>query len=170
MSAPDVVLDPALDQLLTQWHAKVASIAAIDVERDPLVAEERALRAKIVSLLFPLMTRECLEFMNEHDTDEHRPDCKCGREGVNYFPLPKEHRLKGTVVVERKVDESSVDACKVELQKMLINPDTIFRYKPELQVKAYKELPAAARKVVDTTLIIKPGSPKLEVVPPKEKA
>ena len=57
-----------------------------------------------------------------------------------------------------------------QLREMGINPDPLIRTKPDLDTKAYKSLvqinPDAAH-VFEQALTIKPGSPTVELVPPK---
>jgi hypothetical protein len=94
------------------------------------------------------------------------------KEGTNTLDLPNAWKLKAVVKIERKVDEAVLPAAKEQLQKMLINPDPLIRYKPELATKEYRELARTndeARKIFDMALTIKYGSPTLELIPPKQE-
>lgn len=163
-------MDAELELMLHQYHFIKNQIEPLTTQLEPLVEQERSLRSQIISKAFPLLCDDCRTHMDATGTAEHHPSaCGCGKEGVNYLDLPAGWRLRGTVVIDRKVDEAALGAVEVELQKMLINPDTVFRWKPEVQTKAYKDLPVEIRHIVDQALIIKPGSPKLEFVAPKEK-
>lgn len=113
------------------------------------IAAEMALRKEVVALFFP-----------------------SPKEGTNNAELPANWKLKYTHKIDRKVDEAAIDAVKIKLREMQVNPDPLLRTLHEVAVTEYKSLiqinPAAA-KVFESALIIKPGSPTLELVPPKEK-
>lgn len=47
--------------------------------------------------------------------------------------------------------------------------DDVIRWKPELAVTVYRNLTADQIHLVDQCLEIKPGSPSLDLVAPKEK-
>jgi hypothetical protein len=117
-------------------------------------AKESALRAKIFGFYFP------------------NP-----KEGTNKFDLKDGTGavLKATHVINRSVEPGSLDALKAamhqdgsNLPKLCL--DELIRYKPELAVSEYRKLTAEEALVFDQCLIIKPGSPSLEITIPKKAA
>jgi hypothetical protein len=80
--------------------------------------------------------------------------------------------LKGTHVINRTVDQASLDALRKELadaeSKLPEIPvDELIRWKPELKVGEYRKLSPKQRKAFDRVLVIKPGMPQLEITIPK---
>jgi len=128
---------------LQEWHQAV--LAAQEAKK--VVEAEQALRKEVMALFFPEPV-----------------------EGANKFELEAGWSLKATHKIERKVDEAALPAVLQQLREMGINPDPLIRTKPDLDTKAYKSLvqinPDAAH-VFEQALTIKPGSPTVELVPPK---
>lgn len=106
-------------------------------------------------------------------------------EGVNNYDLPEvngvPYELKGTRKIDRKIDEamlkkmtevSKTDAGEVpsELDQLGVPVESLVRWKPELNVGAYKKLSDNVRKVIDKMLIIKDGSPSMEIKPKSDRA
>lgn len=128
---------------LQEWHQAV--LAAQEAKK--LVEAEQALRKEVMALFFPEPV-----------------------EGTNKFDLEAGWSLKATHKIERKVDEAALPAVLQQLREMGVNPDPLIRTKPDLDTKAYTSLvqinPDAAH-VFEQALTIKPGSPTVELVPPK---
>lgn len=128
---------------LQEWHQAV--LAAQEAKK--VVEAEQALRKEVMALFFPEPV-----------------------EGTNKFELEAGWSLKATHKIERKVDEAALPAVLQQLREMGVNPDPLIRTKPDLDTKAYKSLvqinPDAAH-VFEQALTIKPGSPTVELVPPK---
>jgi hypothetical protein len=116
----------------------------IETECKPLIEQEMALRKTIFTQAFPKPT-----------------------EGTNSEDLPEGWVIKGVYKLERKIDPDVLPAIRAELQKQEVNLDTLIRWKPELETKAYKALNETARAIFDNALTIKPSSPTLELHPPK---
>lgn len=91
------------------------------------------------------------------------------REGTNYVELPDGWRLKGIYKLDRKIDEAALPAVKEQLKEMGVNADPLVEYKPSLKIKLYRELTAEQMRIFDQALIIKPSSPTIELVKPKEE-
>lgn len=91
------------------------------------------------------------------------------KEGANNHTLPDNYILKATHVVDRKIDEPMLVALWDDLVAEGINMNALIVKKPELVMKAYRELTEEQRKKFDQVLIIKDGSPSLEIVPPSTK-
>lgn len=128
---------------LQEWHQSV--LAAQEAKK--VVEAEQSLRKEVMALFFPEPV-----------------------EGTNKFDLEAGWSLKATHKIERKVDEAALPAVLQQLREMGVNPDPLIRTKPDLDTKAYKSLvqinPDAAH-VFEQALTIKPGSPTVELVPPK---
>lgn len=80
--------------------------------------------------------------------------------------------LKGTYVINRKVNEEQLE----ELETSLSDPnsnlpqldlDKLIKWKPEVSITEYRKLTDEQRNLLDQTLVIKPGMPSLEIVIPK---
>ena len=102
----------------------------------------------------------------------------------HYFPAPKEGtnkvplndgtgaELKGQHVINRSVDIGSLDALKAGIAAEgsnlpKLNLDDLIKWKPEVVISKYRELTEEERLTFDQCLIIKPGSPQLEIAIPK---
>lgn len=117
-----------------------------------------------------------------------------GRIFKHFFPAPKEGTnnaplqdgtgavLKGQHVINRSVDQGALDALRkaqseaIERAKAdgsgapnipLLKLDELVKYKPEVSITKYRELTEEERHHFDQCLVIKPGSPQLEIVIPK---
>lgn len=95
-------------------------------------------------------------------------------EGTNKHNLAEGWVLKATHTIRRDVDMGSLQAYTTQnpetnmskLTEVGINPELLFKWKPELAVREYRKLSEEQRKVLDNVLIIKDGSPGLEIVLP----
>lgn len=93
-------------------------------------------------------------------------------EGVNTFQLEQGWTLKASYKLDRKVDEASLPAIREQLRAINVNPDQLLVMKPTLALKPYRALAAAlpnAARIFEQALIIKPATPVVDLVPPKEK-
>lgn len=89
-------------------------------------------------------------------------------EGTNTFELPEGWKIKGGYKLERKVDEAALPAVNAQLDDLGVAFDKLVAFKPSLVKKEWNKLSEEAKLVFDEALITKPGTPTLEVVPPKE--
>jgi len=128
-------------RLLQSWNTAVVQVEACR----PLIAQEQELRKAVMAEFFPTP-----------------------KEGVNNLDMGQGWTLKGTYRIDRKVDEAALPAVKEQLRELGVNADTVVRYKPEVATTIYKTLSDQARRVFDTVLTIKPGSPTVELIPPKD--
>lgn len=129
---------------LVKWYEMRQQLALI-------VAEEAALRSRI--------------FKHYFKTPEEGVNSQALNDGTGAV-------LKGTHVINRTVDQASLDA----LRKEMAEPDTklpeipvdeLIRWKPELKVGEYRKLSPKQRKAFDRVLVVKPGMPQLEITIPK---
>lgn len=132
--------NPVLFDKMSQWQDKVAQIQA----QAHLIVEERQLRQEVFALAFPTP-----------------------KEGANSGELPEGWTLKGTLKIDRKIDEAALPQVLTQLRTLGYNPDPVVKYEPKLVTKDYKAMPDEVRKVFDTALTIKPALPTIELVPPK---
>ena len=112
----------------------------------PIVAEEQRLRKEVFNLFFPTP-----------------------KEGTDKVELGEGWLLKGTYKLDRKIDEAALPTVQKELREIDINPDLLVNWEPKLKTAIYKELTEPQRRIFDQALVIKPGSPTVELVPPKKK-
>jgi hypothetical protein len=139
------MIDDVMQQNLQRWALLQKEIRALAEAMAPIVEEEKMLRALIVSVAFPKET-----------------------EGTHDIDLANGWKLKAALKLDRKVDEAALPAVVAQLQKMQVNADVLLRVKHEVEVKQYRQLTEEQRKVFDQMLTIKPQTPTLELVPPKE--
>lgn len=92
-------------------------------------------------------------------------------EGTNKAPLANGWELKGGYTLNREVDGGAFMSMRPQLLVAGIRVDDIVRFKPELAKTVYNELVEGQRHLFDQCLVIKEGSPTLEIVlPAKAKA
>lgn len=97
----------------------------------------------------------------------------------HYFPLAIEgtqkadlnagYKLKLTLPYTRDFDMGALSAAREDFQAQGIPVESLMRTKYELDKKEYNTLTEEQRVTFDQVLIIKPGSPSLEIVAPKSK-
>lgn len=112
-------------------------------ELKKLKAKEMLLRSKIFKFYFP------------------EP-----KEGTNNFTMPDGYVLKGKHTISRDVDIGALQALRQSFIDAGINSDEIVKWSPGLKIKEYRELTAEQARLFDQCLIVKPGSPALEIVLP----
>jgi len=88
------------------------------------------------------------------------------KEGTNDAPLAAGWILKGKYTINREVDLGALGALRPQLVKAGIKADDLVQYKPSLVLKEYRTLTAEQVQLFDQVLIVKPGSPALEIVLP----
>lgn len=135
---------------LAEWYR-------LQAELGKLKSAEALLRSKIFKHYFPAPT-----------------------EGTNKFELNDGTGavLKATHVINRSIDPGALDALKAAQHEAApgsnvpkLPLDELVRYKPELAVSEYRKLTDEERIFFDQCLIIKPGSPQMEIsIPKKAKA
>jgi len=85
-------------------------------------------------------------------------------EGVNKLELNNGWLLKGNYKLYRKIDEAALGAVVSKLPEG--SKERLVRYNPSLNLKEYKKLVDVHRTIFDEALIIKPGSPSLDIMLP----
>lgn len=125
---------------LSTWYEMAAQLKK-------LKAQEILLRKKIFGAAFP-------------DPDE----------GTNNYDLADGYVLKGKHTIQRDIDEGAFGALKEKLREEKIIPEDLVQYKPSLVKREYNKLTEEEKQLFDQCLIVKPGSPALEIVLPKRKA
>jgi len=92
------------------------------------------------------------------------------KEGTNSFvELSKGYILKGKYTLNREIDIGTFQALRQQFEEAGIHPDSLIKWEPDLKIREYRELTEEQMKLFDQCLIIKPGSPALEIVLPKKK-
>ena len=87
-------------------------------------------------------------------------------EGTNSAPLADGWVLKGKHTINREIDPGALGALKDKLLEAGIKADALVQYKPLLVLKEYRTLTEEQHQLFDQCLIVKPGSPALEIVLP----
>lgn len=96
------------------------------------------------------------------------------KEGTNTLPLEGGWVLKGKRVINRDVDQAALQSYMAidpatqmsVLSKNGIHVEQLIKWVPELQTKNYRLLTEEQVKIFDACLIIKDGSPALEITLP----
>lgn len=88
------------------------------------------------------------------------------QEGTNSAPLAEGWVLKGKHTINREIDPGTLGAMKEQFAEAGIAADSLVQYKPSLVLKEYRTLTEEQRQLFDRALIVKPGSPALEIVLP----
>ena len=127
--------------LLQEWDGLKNQMLAFK----PTVDREMEVRKRLFELAFP-----------------------APKEGVNSINLNGGWKFKGTYKLDRKIDEAALKPALDQLREQGINPDPLIKWKPELVTGDYKALSPANKAILDQALTIKPASPTVELIPPKE--
>ena len=128
---------PATQEDLTLWFNMTQQL-------DQLKVAEIALRKRIFTTFF-----------------------KSPVEGTNKVPLTEGWILKADHKINRSVDIASLTNAAAAFKEAGIATEDLIKYKPELVIVEYRKLDDDTRKVFDQILVIKEGSPQLEIVKPK---
>jgi hypothetical protein len=117
------------------------------------------------------------------------------KEGTNTFVLPSQWQIKGKYPITRDIDVGALDSLKAAkvgdmldtlramhfavdtlppetpvLEAVRVPVDVLVVNKPALSTTAYRTLTQEQRQLFDTCLVIKPGSPAIEIAEPAKKA
>lgn len=123
---------------LAEWYQLKAELSRVK-------SAEMLLRTKIFKAMFP-----------------------APEEGTNSYPMEDGYVLKAKHTISREIDQGTFQAMREKFAEHGINPDAVVRWKPSLEVKEYRHLTEEQIQLFDQCLIIKPGSPSLEIVKPKK--
>lgn len=85
-------------------------------------------------------------------------------EGTNTVET-KLFKVKGKFSIDRAIDNAALTANAERYATLGIDLNHLIRLKYELAVAAYRKLNEDQQHAFDESLIIKPGSPSLEVIP-----
>lgn len=88
-------------------------------------------------------------------------------EGTNKLEMQDGYVLNAKRVINRSVDKGSLVSLTPELQAAGIKVDDLVEWKPSLKISAYRKLTEAQTQLFDQVLVVKDGSPSLEIVAPK---
>lgn len=127
--------------VITQADVEAWYLSAIELKK--VKAREILLRQRLARHFFPTHT-----------------------EGTNTAILPDGYQLKGVFPVTRDVEIAAFTVLKDKFIEAKINVDALIVWKPSLAVAPYRELTAEQNKLFDQCLIVKDGTPALEIVPP----
>lgn len=134
-------MTPEQIQLLSEWQAAQQDLAIAK----SIIDKEMTLRKAVVASFWPTP-----------------------KEGVNNMELNAGWKMKYNRSLEYKVDDAALPACREALFVANVSSDKLFKLTPSLSVTEYRLLDDNIRSIVDKVLTIKPKSPTLELIPPKE--
>lgn len=90
--------------------------------------------------------------------------------GTNTMDLEAGWKLKGTYKLNYSFDETALDPVLARMREQFqLSTDALVRVKREPVMNAIKKLTEEQRLALEEALITKPGTPTLELVPPKEE-
>jgi len=95
------------------------------------------------------------------------------KEGTNKVDLAEGWLLKAQHVISRTFDMGALQAAcgeEGDFTKAGFNCNPLIKWSAELKTTEYKQLPPDLRTLLETTMIIKPGSPQMEIVLPAATA
>ncbi|UYE92021.1 hypothetical protein KJBENDCP_00051 [Klebsiella phage vB_KmiS-Kmi2C] len=134
------------DALLTKWQeAKNALDAAKAIEAD--------------------LRREVMETLYNFDENELR-------EGTENIELGNGYIAKAVFKTSYKLTndvDAMLDKLETTSEEGKFIADRLVKFKPELSVTEYKNLPANLRSIVNMAVVTKPAIPSFEIVAPKAK-
>lgn len=132
-----------------QWYKSTEELAKAKLR-------EATLRARVFRHMVPVP----VEGMNTIELDTH--PLMAGIPPTGYV-------FKAQHVISRNIDEGALTTLSPKFKEALIVVDKLVKRKPELAVGEYRKLTEEQRKLFDQALIVKPGSPQLEIVLPKKR-
>ncbi len=84
--------------------------------------------------------------------------------GVNTYGLGDGYFVKATHKLNRSIDMAALNAGRDTFDAEDIDLDKLIKYTPDLSMTEYNKLTDEQKKVFDFCLVIKEGSPSLEIV------
>ena len=90
-------------------------------------------------------------------------------EGTNNYELADDYILKCAYTLTREIDQGALDAIADKLREQKVTVEKLVAYKPALVKRAYNMLTEEQRTLFDQCLVIKPGSPSLDIILPAKK-
>lgn len=145
----DIALDVITQDDLTKWY-----------EIKERMTRDKATEAMLRSRIFASLFKTPKEGVNTVSVKDVVPEDATGAV------------VKGTYVINRSIDVGTLAALR-ERQSAegyngpKLNFDELIKTKPELSLTAYNKLTEEEKKFMDEALVIKPGSPQLEITIPK---
>lgn len=121
--------------------AEIAEWQLAKKELDKLKLKEMTLRKRIFGAYFP-----------------------APEEGTNTFLLAENVSLKGGYKIDRQIDPGELQARGQYMADKGVPVGKLVDWKPQLVLKEYRKLTAEEMQLFDHCLVIKPGSPSLELV------
>jgi hypothetical protein len=88
------------------------------------------------------------------------------KEGTNTHKLPDGYELKAVHKINRAVEPGALIVLQDKFKEANIKVDDLIEYKPDLKIKAYRELTKEQAELFDQALIVKDGTPDLKIVLP----
>lgn len=130
----------ATQETLHEWYKVQQDLKALKIK-------EHMLRIRIFSTFFPEPKEGS---SNKYSLDDG-------------FTLMAKHNIV------RTIDMEALTVMEPEFRLYSIDVAELIKWKPELSLKAYRELSGEKLNLFDNCIISKPGSPSLEIIPPRKK-
>ncbi|UPT53015.1 hypothetical protein [Hafnia phage yong3] len=89
------------------------------------------------------------------------------KEGTNKVQLPDGAEMKMTYKIDRKVDIAMFSQIAPQMFERGVDVNLLVESKPTLKVANYRKLEGETLAIFNQCIESKPGSPTLEIVPPK---
>jgi hypothetical protein len=150
-------MTPAQKQALAEWHAAKQAACRAAVQ---LIAEQAACPSV-------QLARTTAQLAAELETRVRESFFPTLEEGTHKIDLGDGWAIKTACTFTRNIDMRIVESLRAPLAATSTSLDALLRWKATLQTKAYRELTAEARAIFDQCLTTTPGTPTLELVPPK---
>lgn len=127
---------------ISKWNAIQAQLATVK-------AQEAALRSELFAALF----------------DNGKFPLK---EGANKLDLPDGWSIQATHKLNYSIDEAVISDTLEQMREKGFSDRGLVKYKPSLSVAEYRKIDDEMKGIFSAALTIKPGSPSMKLVPPKE--
>lgn len=124
------------EELLAEWYA----LCELKVKVDPIFIAEKMMRDVIVARFFP-----------------DKP------EGTTNYDLGDKWQLKCTVQYKREILDEVLPAVMAELHARGISTESLIKFEPKLDTRAYKAQNAEVTALLDTAIVTKPQSPQVTI-------
>lgn len=128
----------------------------ISEELSALKVKEALLRARVFRHLVPVP----VEGTNSVDLSKHPVFAGMDTGGGV---------LKATHVIRRDIDQGALTTLTPQLQEAKLPLTDLIKWEPSLVIKAYRKLTKEEMQLFDQALIVKPGSPQVDIVIPKKR-
>ena len=90
------------------------------------------------------------------------------KEGANKLDLPDGWSITATHKLNYNIDEAVISDTLEQMREKGFSDLGLVKYKPSLSVAEYRKIDDEMKGILSAALTIKPGSPSMKLIPPKE--